>query len=261
MQVLDILNSAARLCGSLAPGETLNASEYQDFMQRLQDMQDSWSTDRENLFVVATQTLVATVAKAAYTIGTGVANFTADFAVPRPLLIQTASHILGGITESLELVDSTNFASIQDKSTTAKLVLKLYCDYNYPIATLNPWPVPVAPPTFELYTQTPLPTWVTIFDPVNLPSGYLRALQYNLAINIAADLGTPNNILAEIQPEAEKSYMEMRRLNQQFLASQLGPNSTGAIPMVGVPLTTGRNLANPVPGGPVQMQPSGAPQQ
>lgn len=251
MQVLDILNSAARLCGSLAPGETLNASEYQDFAQRLQDMKDSWSTDRENLFVVAIQTLVALSAKASYTIGPG-----GDFPV-RPLLIQTASHVLNGITEGLELVDSVNFASIQDKSTTAKLILKLYCDYNFPVATLNVWPTPAAPPIFELYTQTPLPTWVTIFDQVLLPSGYVRALQYNLAIDIAPDLGTPNNILAEIQPIAVESKMEMRRLNQQFLASQLGTNSLGTTPMVGVPQTTGRNLANPVPGGPVQMQPLG----
>ena len=258
MQVLDILNSAARLCGSLAPGQTLNASEYQDFFQRLQDMQDSWSTDRENLFVVAIQTLTATVAKPSYTIGTGAA----DFNVPRPLLIQTASHILNSITEALELVDSTHFASIQDKSTTANLILKLYCDYNFPIATLNVWPTPNNPPTFEFYTQTPLPTWSTIFDQVNLPAGYFRALQYNLAIDIAPDLGTPNNILAEIVPIAQASYMDMRRLNQQFLASQLGPNSPGQVPMVGVPQTTGRSLANPVPGGPVQMVPlGGAPPQ
>lgn len=254
MQVLDILNSAARLCGSLAPGETLNASEYQDFFQRLQDMQDSWSTDRENLFVVGSQTLTASVAKAAYTIGSGAA----DFNVPRPLLIQTASQIIGGITRPMELVDSTNFAGIEDKSATSLRVLKLYCDYNFPIATLNVWPTPVNPPVFELYTQTALPTWVTIFDTVNLPDGYSRALQYNLAIDIAPDLGTPNNILAIIAPIAAESKMAMRALNQQFLASQFGPSSTGAIPMVGVPLTTGRNLASPQIGGPNQMQPVGA---
>ena len=251
--VLDILTSAAILCGSLAPGETLNASESTDFFERFQDMTDSWSTDRENLFVVGVQTLVASVAKSAYTIW---ADPSADFNQTRPMLIQTASHVLNGITEALELVDSTNFASIQDKSTTAKLILKMYCDYGEPIATLNVWPTPVNPPTFELYTQTPLPTWDTLFDPVNLPNGYKRAFKYNLAMNIAPDLGTPSDILAIIAPEAEKSYMEMRRLNQQFLASQLGSNSLGTIPMVGVPKTTGVNLANPQLGGPSQMVPS-----
>ena len=251
--VLDILTSAAILCGSLAPGETLNASESTDFFQRFQDMTDSWSTDRENLFVVGIQTLTAATAKASYTIGP---DPTADFNQARPMLIQTASHVLNGITEALELVDSTNFASIQDKSTTGRLILKMWCDYNEPVATLNIWPTPVVAPILELYTQTPLPTWSTIFDPVNLPNGYKRAFKYNLAMNIAPDLGTPSDILALISPEADKSYMEMRRLNQQFLASQLGSNSLGTIPMVGVPKTTGINLANPALGGPSQMVPS-----
>lgn len=248
MQVQDILNSAARLCGSLAPGETLNASEYADFFQRFTDMLSSWSTDRLNLFLVSIQTLTAGSAKAAYTIGIGAA----DFNQARPMLIQTASHILGGITESLELVDSVHFSSIQDKSTTAKLILKLWCDYASPVATLNVWPTPTAAPTFELYTQTPLPVYATIFDTVSLPDGYLRALQYNLAIDISADLGTPSDILANIAPIAAQSLQAMRELNQQFLASQL----MAPPPNVGAPRATGINLANPQLGGSSQMLPS-----
>lgn len=249
MQVIDILNSAARLCGSLAPGETLNASEYTDFFQRLQDMQDSWSTDRMNLFLVSVITLTSATAKASYTIGPGAS----DFNQTRPLLIQTASHILNGITEGLELVDSVNFASIQDKSTTAKLILKLWCDYGSPVANFNVWPTPVMPPTFELYVQQPLPTWVTIFDTVSLPDGYSRALQYNLALDIAGDLGTPSDILANIVPTAQQSLQAVRALNQQFLASQFMAPS----PNVGVPKTTGINLAPPTLGGASQMQPLG----
>ena len=249
MQVIDILNSAARLCGSLAPGETLNASEYTDFFQRLQDMQDSWSTDRMNLFLVSIVPLTAASAKAAYTIGPGAT----DFNQTRPLLIQTASHILNGITEGLDIVDSVNFASIQDKSTTGKRFLKLYCDYGSPVATLNVWPIPVAAPTFELYAQQPLPTWVTIFDTVALPDGYNKALQYNLAIDIAGDLGTPSDILANIAPIAQQSLQAVRALNQQFLASQFN----GPFPNVGSPKTTGTNLAPPTLGGASQMQPIG----
>ncbi len=253
MQVIDLLNAAARECGSLATGETLNASEYQDFFERLLNMQEGWNTDRENLFVVETQTLTALTAKAAYQIGPGAADFDQE----RPLLIQTASQVLGGITESLELVDSTNFASIQDKAATSKLILRMYCDYGFPIATLSVWPVPTAAPVFELYTQTPLPTWGTIFDMIALPGSYIRALRLNLAIDISSELGTPDNILAGIVPRAQSAMIEMRRLNQQFLASQLNSNSTGTIPTVGVPRTTGINLANPQPGGPTQMVPAG----
>jgi hypothetical protein len=252
-QVIDILTSAAMLCGSLAPGETLNASESQDFFYRLLDMQSAWSGERENLFVVGITELVATLAKGTYTLGPGAG----DFSQARPILIQTASHVLNGITESLELVDSTNFASIQDRSATSKLILKLYCDYNSPVATLYVWPIPALPPTLELFTQTPLPVWVTIFDTVTLPDIYLKALKFNLAVNIAPDLGTPDNILQQIVPQAVEAKMAMREVNQMFLASQLGQNSTGAIPTVGVPHTTGNLLANPQPGGPVQMTPIG----
>jgi hypothetical protein len=250
-QVIDILNGAALALGSLSPGQSLNASESQDFLSRLQDMQDSLSTERENLFVVGNQQLTPPASKASYQIGPSAT----DFNQPRPLLIQTASHIYNGITEDIELVDSVNFASIRDKAATSKVITKLYCDYNAPIATLYVWPVPVLAPVIELYTQTPLPTWSTIFDTVNLPDGYLKMLKFNLALNIAGDLGTPANILAMIQPVAIDSLAAVRALNQQFLGSYLGGQSRGKQPNVGVPQTSGVNVAAGPLGSPVQMVP------
>jgi hypothetical protein len=252
MQVLDILTSAARLVGSLAPGETLNASETTDFFQRLNDRIDELNADRLNQLPPVATALAAASAKSTYTVGPAAADFPL---VPRPVLIQSLSHTVGGIEHDVELVSSDNFAAIRDRAATSVVVLKAFCDYGNPIATIKVWPVPSATPTFSMFAWTVIAQFATTFDTVTLPPGWAKFLQWDLAVQIAADLGTPPDILSMLVPQANAALMNMRALNQQYVTTAKGNAMLADIPTLGVPRTTGTMAANPQPGGPLAMMP------
>ncbi len=253
MQVIDVISSAMRLCGSLAPGEVPNGSEGADFFQRLNDRIDELNSDRGNLLPSANIALTPASPKAAYKIGPGAA----DFNQPRPAVIESFSHVVGGLQHDVELVSSDNYASIRDRSATSLVVSKLWCDYGNPIATLTVWPIPSVTPTFQLFSWSLIPQFATLFDTVALPPAWQKFLQFDLALNIAADLGTPDNILNQITPQAIQAYNNMRGLNQQYFATAKGNAMLGIIPTVGVPKTTGMDVASQQLGGPVQMVPAG----
>lgn len=251
MQVIDIISSAMRLCGSLAPGEVPSASEATDFFNRLNDRIDELNTDRGNLLPSTSVNLVPGNAKATYKIGPGAA----DFNQPRPAVIESFSHVIGGVQHDVEVISSDNYASIRDRAATSAIVLKLFCDFGNPIANLTVWPIPSSAPTFQLFAWTLIPQFITIFDTVALPPAWSKFLQFDLALNIQADLGTPANIIASITPQAQQAFINMRSLNQQYFATAKGNAMLGDIPTVGVPHTTGKDVANPTLGGPVQMIP------
>lgn len=253
MQVIDIITSAMRLCGSLAPGETPNTSETDDFFQRLNDRIDQLNADRLNLLPPEATQLIAASAKNAYAIGPGAT----DFSQARPVVIESFSHVVGGLQHDVELVSSDNFASIRDRAASSLVVLKAFCDYGNPIATIKVWPVPSATPVFSMFAWTLIAEFASVFDTVALPPAWRKFLQWDLAVQIAADLGTPADIVNSFAGIAQQAYMDMRALNQQYVTTAKGNAMLGNIPTIGVPRTTGVIAANPAPGGPVQMIPVG----
>ena len=251
MQVIDVISSAMRLCGSLAPGETPNGSESTDFFQRLNDRIDELNADRGNLLPTTYTALAAGSAKATYAIGPSAS----DFNQARPVVIESFSHVVGGLQHDVEIVSSDNFASIRDRAATSLVVSKVFCDFAYPIANLHVWPVPSATPTFSMFAWTELSQFSTLYDTISFPPAWQKFLQFDLALNIAADLGTPDNILAQITPQAVQAFTNMRALNQQYFTTAKGNVMMGNIPTVGVPRTTGVDVVPPPLGSTFQMIP------
>jgi hypothetical protein len=133
------------------------------------------------------------------------------------------------------------------------VVEKLFCDFASPIATLRIWPTPPTAPTFEMWAWTPLATFVTVTDPIDLPPAYSKWLQYDLAMNIAADLGTPASILQLIAPIAASSKADMRAINELYLTAAM----RGKNPTLGSPFASGSIVASPQLGGETVMVPPG----
>lgn len=245
----DIIASSMRLLQALRPGETPSNSELTDFLARMNDMIDQANADRLNLLPSRASTLTAASAKASYTIGPSAT----DFNTARPVFIQSLSQVFNGVKLPIDIVDSTEFASVRDLAATAKLVEKAFCDFASPIATVYVWPVPAATPTFEMWSWTALATYATVLDPVDLPPAYSKWLQYDLAMNIAADLGTPGNVLQLIAPIAASSKADWRSLNEMYLTMA----TRGKNPNIGSPYASGATVAPPQLGGDIVMVPPG----
>jgi hypothetical protein len=168
--VSDLIHSSMRLIGAIAAGETLETNELDDAFVSLNQMTASWST--EGLSLAGRQRLLITVSSA-----------TNQYALAaRPVKIESASVSISGIDSPVEIVDSAGWEAIPEKQQLSVYVRKLYCDYQYPTATVYIWPTPRITGALEMWAYAVIGPFLQINDIVDLPTGYEIALRYNLAM-------------------------------------------------------------------------------
>lgn len=179
----DIINRAMRLVGALESGETPTANESADVLTALNQMIDSWRTERLVAYQVVDYTLTLTPGDAEYTI---IAS-TGDIAQERPIRVESADITEGGIDYSVDIISKAAWDGITDKTTTSNLPNKLYYEPAYPAGKIHLHPVPSAANVLSIGVWQPIGTFATTATAVSLPPGYERALTYNLAVEIAPE--------------------------------------------------------------------------
>lgn len=86
---LDLISSSLRLINVLAAGETCPTDMASDALNVLNDMIDSWNTQRLAIYTTRIDDFPLTLNKQVYTLGAG-----GDFNIARPSQITGASSIL-----------------------------------------------------------------------------------------------------------------------------------------------------------------------
>ncbi len=236
MTALDLIVSAMQTIGVLAQGETPNADESAAVLARLNDLIDTWNTERLYIFTVQSALYALQAAKASYTIGT---PGTTDFNATRPVLIESANVVLATslLREPLDLLNSVQWAAIPEKTIQGLRPLKLYPDMQFPNATLYFWPVPSlaagGASQVELFTWQALTSFALLTTAVSLPPGYQKALRYNLAVDISGEFGVqPDELTAAIAVDAKSAIQKM---NAQILPGPVGEVTRGEHPERGIP--------------------------
>lgn len=189
MLVQDLVNLSLTLCGRLGAGRTAGAAESQVVFGIANAMLDSWSTKRLAVYSVALATYPLVAGTETYTIGTG-----GVFNVPRPALIQSASIVatVAGQTGRfpMKVIGQDEFSQIESYGDRTAIPKLLYFDGAFPIATIYLFPIPASSATsLDLYTWQTFAQFATLGDTITFPAGYQRAINYNLAVEIAAAFG------------------------------------------------------------------------
>jgi hypothetical protein len=207
--VSSILYTAMRLAGILgAAGRGNSATELADGLLALQALIDSWATERLTIYAIAPATYNLTADQASYTIGTG-----GDFNTTRPIRIEAAGYIESDSETPLDVLTPATWAAIRDK-TAPGAPSAIYTDMAVPLATINLYPVPaVSGAQLALYTWTPLSQPASTGDSLTLPTGYLRALHYGLAIELAARFPERANLTPIVIEQAREAKAAIKRLN------------------------------------------------
>jgi hypothetical protein len=187
--VSDILYRAARLCNLIgAPQRGLSEGEEADLFNWLNDMIDSWNTERLTVTVIARTEWPITPGQGDYEIGpTG-----ADWVGPRPERIEKASMItLANPAQPMELeipiLNYEQWQSVRVKQLTSTLIQAIYYEAFNAAGNgiVHVWPIPTVPNPIALYTWQSLTQFVSVDDQVLVPPGYFQALYYNLAVLIS----------------------------------------------------------------------------
>jgi hypothetical protein len=219
MTAQDLITQALTLIGRLGAGRGPGIAESNVSFQILNNMLDSWSTKRLNVYAIAQQTFSLTPAQEQYTIGPGGSG---QWNTARPIAIESADAFLffQGASQAsyfpLKVLSQKEYAQIETLGDQSYVPKSLYCDYAYPSSNLYVYPAPAIACSLELYTWTPLQQFSSLSTALSMPNGYPRAIAYNLAVELAPIFEKP-------VPEAVLAIAKASKESIQGINARLAP--------------------------------------
>jgi hypothetical protein len=205
----DQINGALRLLGVLAEGETPSAATSQDALAALNQMIDSWNTERLSVFSTQDQIFSWLPGAISRTLGP-----TGDFVGNRPILVDDATYFRdasSGISYGLKLINQQQYNGIAVKTVTSTYPQVMWVNMEYPNITMTVYPVPTKVLEFHIVSVTPLTNPANLATNLAFPPGYLRAFKYNLACEIAPEFGVePSPTVMRV---AMTSKRNLKRIN------------------------------------------------
>ena len=205
----DQINAALRLIGMLAEGETPSANTSQDALNALNQMIDSWNTERLSVFSTQDQVFTWTPNQIHRTLGP-----TGDFAGNRPILLDDSTYFkdpTNGISFGIKIINQQQYDGIAVKTVTSTYPQVMWINMDYPNIDMYVYPVPTKALEWHFISVTELDQPANLSTNLAFPPGYLRCFKYNLACEIATEFGIepPSNV-ARI---AMTSKRNLKRIN------------------------------------------------
>ena len=213
--VLSLINSAFRIAGIMgAPRRGSSISEQNEAFDILNAMLDSWNTERLIVFHEDRLVFPLVANQQEYTIGPTDADFTAT----RPVRLDRASTVIQyngpqPIELPMQIMTYVQWQAIATKNVTSSIPRMVYYDAQYANGHLFYWPLPSEVVQTVLYVWSQLGQFSSPGDNVALPPGYLKALTYNLAAEIANYYPARQKMSAMAYKTAVESKAWVKRVN------------------------------------------------
>lgn len=205
----DQINRALRLLGVLAEGETPSASVSQDSLMALNQMIDSWNTERLSVFNTQDQTYLWQPDLITRTLGPS-----GDFVGNRPVLLDDATYFRDPSTNvsfGIKFINQQQYDGIAVKTVTSTYPQVMWINMEYPNITMTIYPKPTRVLEWHFISVEELNKPANLETQILFPPGYLRAFTYNLAMEIAPEFGVEPS--PQVQRIAMTSKRDLKRIN------------------------------------------------
>lgn len=205
----DQINGALRLIGQLAEGETPSAATSADALTAMNQMLDSWSSERLSVFSTQDQTFTWTQGLRSQTLGP-----TGDFVGNRPVLLDDATYFRdpsNNISFGIKIINQQQYDGIAVKTVTSTYPQVLWINMDMPNVSMYIYPVPTKALEWHFISVTELTEPATLATTLVVPPGYVRAFRFNLASEIAAEFGVEPP--PQVQRIAMSSKRNIKRIN------------------------------------------------
>lgn len=183
--VTTLIASSMRLIGALGSGENPTSEETNDALLVLNDLLENWSTEKLSVWGAANQTFALVPGQATYTIGTG-----GNFNTTRPVYVDDSYTTFSGIDTPVRSISQEEYNLIPLKTMQQPIVEELLFVNDFPLARITVFPVPNAAATITLSLGRVLASTVVATDTLTGPPGFLKALRFCLAVELAPEFGT-----------------------------------------------------------------------
>lgn len=205
----DQINAALRLIGMLAEGETASSETVMDSLAALNQMIDSWSTERLAVFNTQDQVFTWLAGSASQTLGP-----TGTFIGLRPVLLDDATYYRDpgtNVSFGIKQINQQQYSGIAVKTVTSTYPQVLWVNQEFPDVRLTIYPVPTRDLEWHFVSVQELVQPALITTDLAFPPGYLRAFKYNLACEIAAEFGVEPS--PQVRRIAMVSKRNLKRIN------------------------------------------------
>lgn len=203
------INAALRLLGVLAEGEVPSAATSQDALAALQQMIDSWNTERLSVYNTQDQVFTWPANQISRTLGP-----TGDFVGNRPVQLDDSTYYRDPATNvsfGVKFINQAQYNGIAVKTVTSTYPQVIWINQEYPDITITVYPKPTRDLEWHFVSVEELTQPVGLTTQLLIPPGYLRAFKYNLAMEIAPEFGVePSPTVSRI---AMTSKRNIKRIN------------------------------------------------
>ena len=199
----DQINRALRLLGVLAEGETPSAAVSQDALTALNQMIESWNTERLSVFSTQDQGFTWPAGSISRTLGPS-GNFVGN----RPIMLDDATYFRDAgtnVSYGIKIINQQQYDGIAVKTVTSTYPQVIWVNMTYPDIEMYVYPVPIRDLEWHFISVDELSQPATLASALTFPPGYLRAFVYNLAMEMAPEFGV------EPSPQVRRIAMTAKR--------------------------------------------------
>ena len=230
----EMIESSMRLIGALVQGRSAAARELAAGIVTLNDMIESWNIQRLFIYEVSRE-IFTLKSKNPHTIGLATeGGADGDLVIAWPPKIESASILPGepdGTEYPVEILSKEEYQDRSPKDTTGTFSYELWHERSWPLAKIWLYPVPAAGLKLVLNLWKQLDSGLELDTRLSVPPGYLRAIRFNLAVEIASEWGLdPKRNVERIAREAKAAIGNLNSLEPSYMkpdASLLGIGSRG----------------------------------
>ena len=208
------INRALRLIGMLAEGETPSAATAQDSLMALNQMIDSWNTERLSVFSTIDQIINWPVGSINETLGPTGSLVRLNGTAVRPVLVDDSTYFKDpgtGVSYGVKLINQQQYNGIAVKTVTSTFPQVMFVNMTYPDIDLFIYPRPTRLLEWHFISVEQLTQPANLSTDILFPPGYLRAFTYNLACEIAPEFGVEPS--PQVKRIAMYSKRNLKRIN------------------------------------------------
>lgn len=205
----ELINGSLRLIGVLAEGETPSAETSQDALTAMNQMIDSWNTERLSVFSTQDQVFTWPAGQISRTLGPS-----GDFVGNRPVLVDDATYFRDATTNvsyGIKIINQQQYDGIAVKTVTSTYPQVLWINMSYPNIEMFVYPVPIRALEWHFISVEELTKPAMLDTVLSFPPGYLRAFRYGLACELAPEFGVEPS--PQVQRIAMTSKRNLKRIN------------------------------------------------
>ncbi|CAB4171892.1 hypothetical protein UFOVP920_36 [uncultured Caudovirales phage] len=205
----EIINGALRLIGVLAEGDTPSAATSADALAAMNQMIDSWNTEKLSTFNTQDQVFTWPTDQITRTLGP-----TGDFVGNRPVLLDDSTYYRDastGVSFGIKFINQQQYDGIAVKTVTSTYPQVMWINMENPNITMTIYPKPTRALEWHFISVEELTQAATLATALAFPPGYLRAFRYNLACEIAPEFGVEPS--AQVKRIAMVSKRNLKRIN------------------------------------------------